>query len=128
MVEKQKDSQKATAEKSKKPVDQCKPYKFTKDQLHRTHFIWTTAPGATMHQWLDSDEQDERVYFFTCLLMKASPLWMNNKIKSVQSVNSDLKASINSENHIWRWFQNILEVPKYPAARCGINGNGSEIS
>ena len=27
-----------------------------------------------------------------------------------------------------RWFRNILEVPTYPTARCGINGNGSEIS
>ena len=49
--------------------------------LHRAHFIWTTAPGATMHQWLDSDERDELVYFFICFylftlhkLMKASLL------------------------------------------------------
>ena len=32
MKEKQKAAQKAAAEKSKKPVDQRKPYKFTKDQ------------------------------------------------------------------------------------------------
>ena len=54
--------------------------------LHRAYFIWTTAPGAIMHQWLDSDERDERVYLFTCFylftlhkLMKGSLLWMNNK-------------------------------------------------
>ena len=28
----------------------------------------------------------------------------------------------------WRWFRNILAVPKYPAARGRINRNGSEIS
>ena len=38
-----------------------------KTRLHYAHFIWTTSPGVTMHQWLGLDERVHFLTFFTCL-------------------------------------------------------------
>ena len=83
MVEKQKAAQKAAAEESKKPVDQRKPYKFTKDQPtpralyldNSTRYHYAPVVGF---RWTRCTSL--LFYLFTLhKLMKDSLLWMNNK-------------------------------------------------